>query len=215
MNKQFAISLAVWLALLALPFSLRQREPGGSSAPADADKLVIISAHNKSARDEYSRAFGEYYYKKHGRRIELDFRSIGGTSAISKYLSDRFEAEFRVYYEKRHPGEWNDKVAKAFIGGRIDPQDPDAEKLRRARREFLESDVGIGIDIMAGGGTYELSRNARQGYAVDAKVGERHPEYFRPEVIPEHFGGDRLYDRGGATTGWCCRPSASATTPTG
>ena len=136
MNKQFIIALAVWLALLALPFSLRQREPGGASAPADADKLVIISAHNKSARDEYSRAFGEYYYKKHGRRIELDFRNVGGTSAISKYLNDRFEAEFRVYYEKIHPGEWDDEVAKAFIGGAVDPKNPKAEKLRRARKEL-------------------------------------------------------------------------------
>ena len=70
MNKQLVISLAVWLALLALPFALRQKEPGCASAPADT--LVIISAHNKSARDEYARAFGGYYYKKHGRRIELD-----------------------------------------------------------------------------------------------------------------------------------------------
>ena len=201
MNKQLLISIAVWLALLALPFALRQKEPGGASAPADADKLVIISAHNKAARDEYARAFGEYYYRKHGRRIELDFRNVGGTSAISKYLNDRFEAEFRVHYEKNHPGEWDDEVAKAFIGGAVDPKNPNAEKLRRARREFLESDVGIGIDLMAGGGTYELSRNARQGYAVDGRVKERHPEYFREEVIPANFGGDALYDQNGGYYG--------------
>jgi len=201
MNKQLVFAVIVWLLLLALPFSLRQKEPGAGAAVTGTDKLVIISAHNKAARDEYATAFGEYYYKKHGRRIELDFRTVGGTSAISKYLSDRFEAEFRAYYEKKHPGEWDDQVAKAFVGGKIDPNDPKAEKLRRARREFLESDVGIGIDIMAGGGTYELSRNAKTGYAVDAKVAERHPEYFSPEVIPESFGGDRLYDKNGGYYG--------------
>ena len=212
MNKQLVFAGVVWCALLALPFALRRPEPGGGAPAAGTDRLVIISAHNKSARDEYARAFGEYYCKKHdGRRIELDFRNVGGTSAISKYLNDRFEAEFRAYYEKRHPGEWDDQVAKAFIGGKIDPKDPKAEKLRRARREFLESDVGIGIDIMAGGGTYELSRNAKIGYAVDAKVAERHPEYFSPEAIPESFGGDRLYDKDGryygvvlSTFGICC-----------
>ena len=189
MNRQLVISLAVWAALLALPFALRQKEPGRASTPADT--LVIISAHNKSARDEYARAFGEYYYKKHGRRIELDFRNVGGTSAISKYLSDRFEAEFRVWYEKKFPGEWNDEVARAFADGKIDPDDPKIpEKLRRARKAFLESEVGIGIDVMAGGGTYEHSRNARNGYAVDAGVRV-------PEAIPESFGGDTLYDRKG------------------
>ena len=190
MNKQLVISLAVWLALLALPFSLRQKEPG-SSATGPADRLVIISAHNKATRDEYARAFGEYYYKKYGRRIELDFRNVGGTSAISKYLSDRFEAEFRAYYEKKHPGEWDDGVAKAFADGKLDPDDPKVpEKLRRARREFLESEVGIGIDVMAGGGTYEHSRNAQNGYAVDAGVKV-------PDSIPERFGGDVIYDKKG------------------
>jgi ABC-type Fe3+ transport system substrate-binding protein len=201
MNKQLVFSIAVWLGLLALPFALRQEEPGGATAPADADRLVIISAHNKAARDEYARAFGEYYYQKHGRRIELDFRNVGGTSAISKYLNDRFEAEFRVYYEKKHPGEWDDEVAKAFVGGAVDPGNPKAEKLRQARREFLESDIGIGIDIMAGGGTYEHSRNARQGYAVDGRVKERHPEYFRDDRIPHRFGGDALYDENGGYYG--------------
>jgi len=212
MNKQLAFTIAVWCALLALPLALRQKEPGGTIVPAkDVDRLVIISAHNKAVRDEYARAFGEYYYKKHGRRIELDFRNVGGTSAISKYLSDRFEAEFRAWYEKKHPGEWGDAVAKAFVGGKIDPKDPKAEKLRLARKEFLESEVGIGIDLMAGGGTYELSRNARIGYAVDAGVARRHPEYFREDVIPANFGGDALYDKEGryygvvlSTFGICC-----------
>ena len=193
MNKQLVISLTVWIALLALPLALRQREPG-RSVSGPADKLVIISAHNKAARDEYARAFGEYYYKKYGRRIELDFRTVGGTSAISKYLSDRFEAEFRAYYEKKYPGEWDDEIAKAFADGKIDKnklEDPNIpEKLRRARKEFLESNVGIGIDIMAGGGTYEHSRNAENGYAVDAGVKV-------PESIPERFGGEALYDKKG------------------
>ena len=199
MNRQLVISLAVWLALLALPFALRRPEPGRAAA---ADRLVIISAHNKAARDEYARAFGEYYYRKHKRRIELDFRTVGGTSAISRYLSDRFTAEFRAYYEKKHPGEWNDEIAKAFADGKLDPADPRVpERLRRARKEFLASNVGIGIDIMAGGGTYEHSRNARNGYAVDAHVAARHPEYFAPGAIPASFGGEALYDKGGCYYG--------------
>ena len=191
MNKQLVIALAVWLALLALPFALREKEPGEGTPATETEKLVIISAHNKAARDEYARAFGEYYYRKYGRRIELDFRNVGGTSAISKYLKDRFEAEFRVYYERKHPGEWDDEVAKAFADGKLDPDDAKVpEKLRRARREFLASNIGIGIDIMAGGGTYEHSRNARNGYAVDAHVAV-------PDAVPESFGGEKLYDKKG------------------
>ena len=198
MNKQLVISLAVWGALLALPFVLRPPEAGGKDRSAPTESLVIISAHNKAVRDEYVRAFGEYYYRKHGRRIKLEFRNVGGTSAIVKYMKDRFEAEFRACYEKRHPGEWDDSVAKAFSDPAFDdPKFPASAKQRRARRDFLNSNVGIGIDLLAGGGTYDHSRHARQGFAVDAGVAKRHPEYFSPEVIPERFGGDRLYDAGG------------------
>ena len=195
MNKQLAIALAVWLALLALPFALRTKEAGEADHSAASERLVIISAHNKALRDEYARAFGEYYYKKHKRRIKLEFRNVGGTSAIVKYMKDRFEAEFRAYYEKKHPGGWSDEVAKAFCDPAFDdPKTPATAKQRQARREFLASDVGIGIDLLAGGGTYDHRRHAQQGFAVDAGVKARHPEYFSPEVIPAGFGGDQLYD---------------------
>ena len=141
MNKQLAISLAVWCALLALPFALRTREPGRADTPTET--LVIISAHNKSVRDEYSRAFGEYYYKKHGRRIEIDFRNLGGTSDIVRYIADRFEAEFRHYYEKRHPGKWSRDIANAFANPATLDDPAASAELKQARREFLASDVGI------------------------------------------------------------------------
>ncbi len=195
MNKQLVITLALWCALLALPFALRNKEPGRADTPTET--LVIISAHNKSVRDEYARAFGEYYYKRHGRRIELDFRNLGGTSDIVRYIADRFEAEFRHYYEKRHPGKWSRDVANAFANpATLDDPTASAE-LKQARREFLASDVGIGIDLLAGGGTYDHSRHAARGFAVDGEVVKRHPEYFKPEIIPYDFGGDHIYDAQG------------------
>ena len=209
MSKQLVISLAVWCALLALPFALRPKEPGRADTPTE--KLVIISAHNKSVRDEYARAFGQYYYAKHGRRIELDFRNLGGTSDIVRYIADRFEAEFRRYYEARHPGRWSRDIANAFANPAVLDDPAASAELKQARREFLASDVGIGIDLMAGGGTYDHSRHAARGFAVDGGVAKRHPEYFETGVIPHGFGGDRIYDVGGryygvvlSTFGICC-----------
>lgn len=195
MNRQLVIAIVIWLGLLALPFALRPKTAAtGVFSGEKPDRLVIISAHNKALRDEYSRAFDEYYFRRYGRHIVLDFRSVGGTSAIVRYLGDRFATEFRAYYESRHPGKWNDAVANAFANPRIldDPRATPEEK--QARREFLASQVGIGIDLMAGGGTYDHRRHAEQGFAVDAGVAKRHPEYFAPGAIPGSFGGDTIYD---------------------
>ena len=54
------ICLLMLGALLALPFYLRREEKLPPPAP-DADVVVVISAHNKSVRDEYERAFRRYY----------------------------------------------------------------------------------------------------------------------------------------------------------
>ena len=194
MNKQLVVSVALWCALLALPFALRPKQPGKASGPAD--RLVIISAHNKSVRDEYERAFGEYYYKKHGRRIELDFRNPGGTSDIVRYMADRFEAEFRRHWEACG-GKWDREIANAFANPSALSDPRFSAEAKRARKEFLASGVGIGIDLLAGGGTFDHARHAARGFAVDAQVRERHPEYFKSEIIPRQFGGDALYDAQG------------------
>ncbi len=194
-NRGLVAALAVLLALLALPFALRP-ELEKKQISGEADRLVVVSAHNKAIRDEYERAFREYYRSKHGRDVEMDFRSPGGTSDIVRFIADRYEAEFRFYCEERGLP-WNGDIAANFANQRLD-SDPGADpKLLQARREFLKSDVGIGIDVFAGGGTFDQARMADRGFAVDGGVAERHPELFSPEIIPESFGGDRLYDSRG------------------
>ncbi len=187
------VFLLALLALLALPFALRPKAPPAAPATA-ADRLVVISAHNKGIRDEYTRAFRDWYRRKHGRDVEIDFRSPGGTSDIVRYITDRFEAEFRRYYEE-HPGfgPWSAAAAAAFA----DPRGGRTAEEKRARKRFLASDVGIGIDLFAGGGTFDQARMAERGYAVDGGLQKLHPDYFRPEIIPPRFGGDRLYDPAG------------------
>ena len=205
-RKMLLAALPV-LALLAIPLLLR---PGAGSPSAvvpeteaekgnppaeEVEKLVIIFAHNESIRYEYEQAFRRYYREKFGREIELDFRSPGGTSDIVRYIADRFEAEFRRYFESDPAnGEWTDEIAAAFANPRTDTDPEASPAAKRARALFLASEVGIGIDLMAGGGTFDMARHAARGYAVDGGVKERHPELLSPELIPPQFGGDNLYD---------------------
>jgi ABC-type Fe3+ transport system substrate-binding protein len=198
-NKRLIFFFLLWLVLLTLPLIMRQK---GNSADKligsenEKEKLVIISAHNKAIKDEYSRAFKEYCLREYGREVEIDFRSPGGTSDIVRYIADRYEAEFRRFCEANGIG-WTKETAAAFADPSVDNNKDASPEAVRARKLFLESDVSIGIDIFAGGGTFDQARHAARGFAVDAGVKERHPEYFRSDVIPPVFGGDKLYDPAG------------------
>lgn len=197
MFRKILIAALPLLLLLAIPFFLRPAQEDEESA-GPAEKIVILSAHNESIRYEYEQAFRKYYRDRTGREIELDFRSPGGTSDIVKYIADRYEAEFRREFESDPAnGEWTAEIAKRFAepGAENDPGAPEAVK--KARRLFLASNVGIGVDLMAGGGTFDMQRHANRGFAVDGGAQKRHPEYFTPDVIPQSFGGDELYDRQG------------------
>ena len=194
-NKKFWILLFLLVLLMAVPSALRSHTPAGTVASGDT--LVIISAHNKSVIDEYTVAFSKYYREKYGRELTVDFRSVGGTSDIVRYIADRYEAEFRKYYEKSSPvGGWDSFLAASFADPASDRENADL-RAKTVRKMFLESNTGIGIDLMAGGGVFDQQRHAARGYAVDAGVRERHPEYFNDGVIPASFGGSPLYDAGG------------------
>ena len=196
MKKKLLLAALPVLILLAIPFFLRPKpETTAKPSGGETDRLVVITAHNQTVKYEYEHAFGKYYREKYGRGVELDFRSPGGTSDIVKYISDRFEAEFRHYFESDPAnGEWTAEIAKRYADPSVDTDPHASEAVKKARKLFLASNIGIGIDLMAGGGTYDMQRHARRGFAVDGGLQQRHPEYFRPALIPHRFGGDELYD---------------------
>lgn len=208
MVKRLAICVLILGVLLALPFFLRPAKEKGAVNSGNPDKVVVVSAHNKAIRDEYTIAFKKHYFEKYNREVEIDFRSPGGTSDIARYIPDRFEAEFRRYFESDPSnGVWKKEYA-AFSDASLDRKGANPE-LVRVRQMFLDSNVGIGIDVFAGGGTFEHARLAQRGFSADGMVKERHPEYF--QHIPMTFGGDNIYDPKGryygvvlSTFGICC-----------
>ena len=189
-NKTLIPVLCALAALLALPFFLAPRQevrelfPGGG----ECETLVVISAHNKALRDEYETAFVKWYKEKYNKNIRIDFRNPGGTSDIIRYIADRYETEFRRYYEA-HPewGKWNSAIRTSFTNARA-CRTPEQKK---ARERFLKSDVGIGIDLFAGGGVFNHEQTAARGYAVDGRIAQEYPELLKH--IPPSFGGDKLY----------------------
>lgn len=196
--KKTLFALGIFLLLLIIPFILKPA-PESADAAESEDTLVIVTPHVETIKSEFEHAFKEYYFKKYNRSVTFDYRNMGGTSDIIRYISDRFESEFRRYYEAKGM-KWNPVVQGAFT--RNQPKNAPQEA-QNARKMFLESDIGIGIDLFFGGGTFDQAKMAQMGYAADAEVKKRHPEYFNDKIIPATFAGETFYDKNGLYYGVC------------
>jgi len=85
-------AVILFLGIAALPFAGMLRSPRAPQPAVSpgAETLAILSPHRREVRLEYSRAFGEWMKSRHGRRVEILWLDVGGTSKILKELESRF-----------------------------------------------------------------------------------------------------------------------------
>jgi len=194
--------LGFLLVVLALPFALRPKVD--LLAKAD-DSLVIVTPHNEAIRHEFATAFSRVYKEQTGRSVRIDWRTPGGTSEIAKFIESEFIAAFRTLWTSTPGRGWSDEIEKGFANHRIElGADPSQDSLvQSARRMFLESNVGIRIDLFFGGGSYDFVQQARAGRLVDSGMIQAHPEWFSNDAIPQALGGETYYDSKGLWIGTC------------
>ncbi len=77
--------------IIALPLMMRRQSATTNSRRAD-DRLVILSPHNESIRQEFGEAFSAHWKMETGRTIYIDWRTPGGTSEIRMVLDAGFKA---------------------------------------------------------------------------------------------------------------------------
>lgn len=175
--------------IVALPFALRTDQ--GTELAVD-EFVVVTTPHNEAIRTEFARSFSRWYEQKTGRTIAVDWRTIGGTSEITRFVASEFTANFRNFWQNELRQEWNAAVQSGFddAGINIDGTPEDDTAAEAARRAFLGSDVGCGIDVFFGGGVYDFVRHAEAGRLVDSGIFALHPEWFGPKTIPQTHNGE-------------------------
>lgn len=193
--KRLAIILAL-VGVVVLPFALR---PARQSPARADDHLVIITPHNEAIRHEYTRGFEQWYEARTGRRVALDWRVIGGTSEIARFLESEYVASFRNHWESRLGRPWSLEVQGGFANGRLGAEAAAAAK--EARKAFLESDVSCGIDLFFGGGSYDFIRQAQAGRLVPSRILKTHAAWFTDDVIPQAYAGEPYWDKEGRWIG--------------
>lgn len=184
------------VATIALPFLLRPKKAASERAE---ETLVIITPHNEAIRHEFGQAFRAWYHARTGKSVMVDWRVIGGTSEIARFLEGEYTASFQNYWRNQLGKPWSNDIQAGFSNGRL-PQDAPAV-VQEARKAFLASNVGCRIDLFFGGGTYDFIRQAQAGRLVDSGVLKRHPEWFVDQVIPQRFAGEDYWDPEGRWVG--------------
>ena len=187
--------------VLAVPFLLKPRQNLLSNSD---DTLVIISPHNEAVRYEFTMAFVRHYQAKTGRSIRIDWRLPGGTSEISRFLAGEYFAAFEYVWTSRGQS-WTPEVAAAFDNPKIKmADDPSTDApAQAARRYFLNSNIGIGIDLFFGGGAYDFEQQAKAGRLANSDVIRDHADWFKEDSIPQSVSGELFYDSQALWIGAC------------
>lgn len=193
--KRALIILAL-VTVVALPFVLRTETK--TIGKAD-DTVVIITPHNEAIRHEYSVGFSAWWKERTGRTVQVDWRVIGGTSEITRFLESEYVQSFQNHWTKQLGKPWSTDVQAAFTNHRL-PKDASPAALE-ARQAFLASNVGCGIDVFFGGGSFDFIRQANAGRIVDSGLMQKHPEWFNERVIPAEFTGEPYLDKQGRWIG--------------
>lgn len=106
------------------------------AACAAENTLIVITPHWEGIKREYERAFSDWHRQHFGSPVKMDWRDVGGTSDLLRYVDSRFAA---------NPNGGDLDIA---WGGGIDPyfelqkkrflrrHDPPAETLMRIPAEF-------------------------------------------------------------------------------
>jgi ABC-type Fe3+ transport system substrate-binding protein len=193
---------AALLALLLLGPLLLHRD-GGKAGMGTDETLVIITPHSEATRYEFGRAFAEEYFARTGKRVFVDWRTTGGTSEIARYVGAQYLGSFRDYWTNTLHRPWTPECAQ------FDDPKATSPGALAARKAFLASNAGCGVDLFFGGGSFDYMQMAAAGRLVDSGVIEAHPELFAPSGagggmrIPRSLGGEPLWDAHGCWMGVC------------
>jgi iron(III) transport system substrate-binding protein len=190
--------LVLLAALLLVPFLLRPPQPSTAQA---ARTLVVLTSHNDAIRYEMARGFRRYQEQRGEPPARIDWRSPGGTTEISRFLASEYRTAFELYWQRKHGRLLSEAGARAFANPKQTTTGHDEPA--RARREFLASSIGIKIDVLFGGGSYDFSQHAAAGRLVDSGVLDRHPQLFGDGGIPQTVGGEPYWDQQGRWIGAC------------
>lgn len=190
-------------AVLALPFLLRRQPDAGEWRRGDPE-LVIVTPHNEAIRQEFAEGFSRWHRERFERPVRIDWRVIGGTTEIMRYLASEYAASAKRFFKAQGVA-WPANGAEAILSTRPPPQNGDGWALWQAFRACdAPSEITCRMDVFFGGGVYDHAKAEGQGLTVAAWGKEGPPPGLFEDaagrvLIPAEMNGEIW--RGGAYYG--------------
>ncbi|MBI5821122.1 MAG: ABC transporter substrate-binding protein [Verrucomicrobia bacterium] len=159
---------------------------------AAEDTLIVITPHWEGIKREYERAFSDWHKRHYGTPVTVDWRDVGGTSDLVRYVDSRFAA---------NPNGGDLDIA---WGGGMDPYF-ELQKKRRLIRHDPPAKTLARIPAEAGGvpmfdpahewfgtaiSTFGICANKRVIERMKLPPVQRWSDLCRPELLGWVGGGD-------------------------
>lgn len=169
--KKVAILLTAALVIV-LPFIFRHELVVDDWRRGDPE-LVVITPHNEAIRQEFGERFSAWHKARFGRPVRVDWRVIGGTTEIMRYLGSEYAASAKRFF-KAQKIKWPAGGAEIILS-RKRPENEAAWALWQAFRSCDDpSEITSRMDVFFGGGVYDHEKAEKQGLTVPA-WGEKGP----------------------------------------
>ncbi len=180
-------------AVVALPFVFRRQPPAGDWREGDP-QLVIVSPHNEAIRYEFALAFSRWHQERFGRPVKIDWRSIGGTTEITRYLTSEFTASARAWWQA-DGRTWPAAATDDVFSRNASKDSAVAAIVSDVRKTDDPTKITSHIDLFFGGGFYDHDDLWRRGMTVPPWSANQQPrELFYTddgfELIPTSLSGE-------------------------
>jgi iron(III) transport system substrate-binding protein len=178
--------------VVLMPFLMRTTKK--ASITSQGDTVVIVTPHNEAIRHEYGLGFEAWYKKRTGRNCYVDWRVLGGTSEITRYLKGQYIESFKLLWVKSG-SVWSHAIESSLLSGK--KISVDDKLLLKAHDAFLASNASSQVDIYFGGDVFDFDEMSASGMLVESKIQATHKNWFSDSIIPETYSGEKYYDHEG------------------
>ncbi len=180
------IILAVSAIVIALPFVFRQEALETDWKPGDPE-LVIVTPHNEAIRFEMGMAFSRWHQEKYGKPVKIDWRAIGGTTEIMRYLKSEYVSAVRAAWKNKDKN-WTFQMGSDIVDRKYKPGGGASDEVFKYFRTTDDPTVFTSrMDMFFGGGQYDHDKAAREGLTV-----KPWPKGMLPENLFVEDGVDML-----------------------
>jgi iron(III) transport system substrate-binding protein len=177
MLKNLSILLLL-AAIVALPFLFRHTD--NTTAWHEGDPvLVIVTPHNEAIRYEFEHGFSKWHQAKYGRPVKIEWRAIGGTTEIMRYLTSEYASAAKFWWARDIHKPWPDNGAEAVVAANPPTQADQLDLYKTFRDTDKPEAFTARIDLFFGGGQFDHSSAYAQGLIVPPwKPGEEPKSLF-------------------------------------